>query len=260
MTQAVAVNNDFYDALGELWFQGDAHAVALLRAEAKIKVRYARAALGESPRRVADIACGAGLVTMPLAAAGHDLVGIDYARGAIAAAEAERARRDPQALWRLAFAQGDALALDLPDASFDSALMLDFLEHTESPERALAEAARILRPGGTLVFHTFNRTPLAWLLAIHGIALLCRDTPEHVHVYRLFIKPDELRRLLRRHGFEVDEIRGIRPCLGRDFWQSLARRRVTPGFDFAYTRSLAVGYMGRATKRGMSTQCLGRGG
>lgn len=249
MTQAVAVNNDFYDTLGALWFEGDAHAVALLRAEAKIKVRYTRAALGESPRRVADIACGAGLVSMPLAAAGHDVVGIDFARGAIAAAEVERARRDPHGAWRLRFAPGDALALDLPDASFDAALLLDFLEHTESPERALAEASRILRPGGTLIFHTFNRTPLAWLLAIHGIALLCRDTPDHVHVYRLFIRPDELGELLRRHRFEVDEICGMRPSFNRDFWQSLARRRVTPGFDFTHTRSLAVGYLGRATKK-----------
>jgi 2-polyprenyl-6-hydroxyphenyl methylase/3-demethylubiquinone-9 3-methyltransferase len=248
MTQAVTVNNDFYDTLGELWFEGDAHAVALLRAEARLKVRYASAALGERPRRVADIACGAGLVTMPLAAAGHDVVGIDFAHGAIAAAEAERARRDPCGAWRLVFAQGDALALDLPDASFDAVLLLDFLEHTESPERALAEAARILRPGGTLVFHTFNRTPLAWLLAVHGIALLCRDTPEHVHVYRLFLKPDELRRLLRRHGLEVDEIRGMRPCFGWEFWRSLARRRVMPGFDFTHARSLAVGYIGRAVK------------
>ena len=35
---------------------------------------------------------------------------------------------------------------------------MDLLEHVEDPERVIAEAARVLAPGGLFFFHTFNRT------------------------------------------------------------------------------------------------------
>ena len=49
----------------------------------------------------------------------------------------------------------DAVALPFPDASFDLAVMMHMLYHVPDPSRALAEAARVLRPGG-LVFTTVN--------------------------------------------------------------------------------------------------------
>ena len=50
----------------------------------------------------------------------------------------------------------------------------------------------MLRPGGLLFFHTFNRTWLAYLVVIRGVPLLVRECPDGLHVYRYFIKPSEL--------------------------------------------------------------------
>ena len=59
------VNNDFYTDLGDAWFEGDDHPIALLRAESRVKVDYTMEtlhALGIGPgARVLDVACGAGL-------------------------------------------------------------------------------------------------------------------------------------------------------------------------------------------------------
>jgi 2-polyprenyl-6-hydroxyphenyl methylase/3-demethylubiquinone-9 3-methyltransferase len=112
----------------------------------------------------------------------------------------------------------------------------------------IEEARRVVRPGGVVIIHTFNRTPLAWALAIHGMKVVARDTPPHVHVYNLFLKPAELRRMCSKAALEVRQMRGVRVVVDRAFWWSVLRRRIHPEFAFKYTKSLAVGYAGYAVR------------
>jgi len=243
-----SVNNAFYSDLGDIWYEGDDHAIALLRAEMPLKLAFVRerlAAHGIEPgARILDVACGGGLVSFPLAEVGFDVLGVDLAEGAI---EAARAR--VSASSTLAFQVGDAYALEAPDASFDAVLLLDMLEHVERPADVLAEAARVVRPGGLVLFNTFNSTPLAWLLAVHGFKFVVRDAPEHIHVFDLFIAPSVLAEMVADAGLEMEVIRGVRPGLGTPFWWSLRHRRIHPDFQFRFTRSPAVGYMGCAVRR-----------
>ena len=241
------VDNAFYDGLGSLWHEGDGHAIALLRAETPVRLAFVRAELaraGVRPgARVLDIGCGGGLLAVPLAADGFRVKGIDRSEPSLAAA-----RTRVPAGADAVFAAGDAMALAEPAESYDAVLMMDLLEHLDDPARALAEAARALRPGGVLLFHTFNRTPEAWLLAVKGIGLVTRDGPCNVHALSMFIKPAELRDAGRRCGLDRMELTGIRPVLGLPLLASLARRRVHPGFAFTLTRSTRVGYMGSFAK------------
>jgi ubiquinone/menaquinone biosynthesis C-methylase UbiE len=46
---------------------------------------------------------------------------------------------------------GDGLQLPFPDQCFDSVLLMDVLEHLRDAPKALSEAARVLKPGGTLI-------------------------------------------------------------------------------------------------------------
>lgn len=143
----------------------------------------------------------------------------------------------------------DARALSFPDGGFDVVCMMDFLEHLPERDEVIGEAARVLKPGGWFFFHTFNRTPIAGLIAIKGVEWFVRNTPRHMHVYSLFLKPAELAALCERHHLTIGTLRGIRPrILSLAFLRLLFTGRVSDRFQFVFSRSLAIGYCGLARK------------
>jgi len=102
-------------------------------------------------QRVLDVACGTGLVTLPVAQAvaaqGH-VVGVDLSEQMVEAAHGRALDRN---VSNVSFARMDAERLALPDASFDVALCAFGLMFMPDPEQAVREMRRVLRPGGRLV-------------------------------------------------------------------------------------------------------------
>jgi 2-polyprenyl-6-hydroxyphenyl methylase/3-demethylubiquinone-9 3-methyltransferase len=248
---AAGLDNGVYDGLGERWYAAEDDPVALLRAEARLTTAWVQAELGDRPLAVLDVGCGAGFLANPLAAAGHAVTGVDRSRPSL-----EVARRH-DATGRVVYLARDAGATGLPDAAFDAVCMMDFLEHVADREPILAEAARVLKPGGRLFFHTFNRTWSSWLVAIRGVAWCVRNTPPGLHVYALFATPAELRAGCARHGLELETLRGVRPRVCTlPFLKLLITGRVESGFQFRFARSQRVGYCGRARKiPGWGSEC-----
>ena len=87
---------------------------------------------------------------------------------------------------RVGLFQGDSSALDIPDDSYDRALLF-FLLH-EQPEavrrRTLAEALRVLKPGGKLVIVDYHRPSLANPLHVPMIAILKTLEPFAMDLWR----------------------------------------------------------------------------
>jgi SAM-dependent methyltransferase len=106
--------------------------------------------------RVLDCGCGMGFYLMAMGALWRlDLVGLDE--------DPERLRWAREHGIEAALVRGDAQQLPLDDASFDAVLMSEVLEHLPDDSRALAEAFRVLRPGGVLAVSVPHaRYPLAW--------------------------------------------------------------------------------------------------
>jgi 2-polyprenyl-6-hydroxyphenyl methylase/3-demethylubiquinone-9 3-methyltransferase len=255
MATSAGVNNAFYDSLGERWFSAQDDPVALLRAEGELKQAWVEERLRKllglprhgpeghwspPPPLVLDVGCGAGFLAHHLAVLGYAVLGVDRSFGSLRMAHSLSAAA--------AFQRGDALRLPFRSGTFDAACAMDFLEHVEDPGAVIAEAARVLRPGGLFFFHTFNRNLLSWLVAVKGPEWFVRNTPERMHVLRLFIKPSELAVHCRDAGLRVREWTGIRPSLGPPFWRLLGTRVVPEGFRFRLTPSLAVSYLGVAEK------------
>lgn len=246
--QLARVNNDVYETLGERWYGAEDDPIALLRAESRLRnpwVAWELArALGQLSGDVLDIGCGGGFLSNHLGSLGHRVTGLDASRDALSIA----ARHD--VTGRVRYQPGDALDLPFDNASFDAVCAMDFLEHVERPERVIAEAARVLRPGGLFFFHTFNRNFISWLIVIKGVEWFVRNTPRDLHLLRLFSKPAEIRASCEKHGLVAVELRGMRPRLGMSFWKMLFTGRVSRNFSFTFTKSTALGFSGIARKPG----------
>ena len=102
------------------------------------------------PGRALDAACGSGRVTAPLAAAGHDVLGVDMTAEMLALARA----RVPGAR----FAEGRLEDLPVEDGSFDLVVCCLALDHCASIERPIAELARAARPGGRVILTDIHPT------------------------------------------------------------------------------------------------------
>jgi len=114
--------------------------------------RYLFASQFVEGKRVLDIASGTGYGSNLLKRAGAtDVVGVDYAREAVAYASERHASHEPS------FLVGDAENVPLRSRSFDVVVSFETVEHVHDYHNMLREMKRLLRPGGLLVISTPNK-------------------------------------------------------------------------------------------------------
>jgi SAM-dependent methyltransferase len=136
-------------------------------------------------RRVLDVGCRYGALTRAYLE-GNEVVGMDVDREALAGA----AKLGIEPLWADA---GEPFPLE--DESFDAVVVGELLEHLPFPDALIAEARRVLRPGGRLV----GSVPNAFRLKSRLSFLVGRPPQNDPTTLQLF-SPEDVRRLLA--GFE----------------------------------------------------------
>jgi demethylmenaquinone methyltransferase/2-methoxy-6-polyprenyl-1,4-benzoquinol methylase len=121
--------------------------LASFGADQRWRRRAARALGVGAGDRVLDVATGTADLALAIARTGASVVGVDPSRHmlAIGARKAAAARAD------ISFVAGDALDLAFPDASFAGAGVAFGIRNVTDRPRALAELARVVRPGGRVV-------------------------------------------------------------------------------------------------------------
>jgi 2-polyprenyl-6-hydroxyphenyl methylase/3-demethylubiquinone-9 3-methyltransferase len=244
------INNDIYDGLGERWYTAHDDPVALLRKESATKIPWVLAKIqselktetGSQPRLL-DVGCGAGFLTNRLAKENFEVHGVDLS------ADSLRVARAYDSTKSVKYITADAYKLPYPDNTFDVVTSMDFLEHVENPEAVIKEISRVLKPRALFFFHTFNRNWLAYVIIIKLVEWFVKNTPKHMHILRLFIKPKELAQMCEDHGMATKEFVGVRPRFTTITIKSLFTGIVPENFGFTLTGSTLLSYLGFAVKK-----------
>lgn len=164
---------------------------------------FAGLADGES---VLDLGCGTGSLTFALARRANPrrIIGLDFSPAYIAYA------REHNRHSQVEFQVGDACAMSFPDRTFDRVLALLVLHFVPNAERAVAEMARTVRPGGVVaaaVWDARGGYVANRLFFDTAAALSAKGNERRARNYtRPMTRPGELGQAWRRAGLaEVDE-------------------------------------------------------
>lgn len=162
-----------------------------------------------SGRSALDVGCGAGLVCEPIARLGADVTGVDASAEniGVASAHAESSGLD------IRYMAGELASLNL--GTFDLVTSFEVIEHVADKLAFLEQLAASLKPDGTLVMSTPNRTVASRLLLVEA-AERVGYVPRGTHDWNDFVTPEELGDLLAQAGLEMGNPRGIawRPSKG----------------------------------------------
>jgi len=202
-----------YDDLAELWWDPRGRFAMLhwiAQARARLVPRASRPG-----SLLLDLACGAGLLAPFVTGKGYRHVGVDLSPTAL-----PQARRHGVDVVR-----GDVRHLPFADGAADVVVAGEVLEHVPDLPGTLAEACRVLRPGGALVIDTIAATRWGTFSSITVGERVPAGPPKRLHDPALYVDRAQLVRLAAGHGVRL-ELSGLRPS-AVDYLLWLAGRRST---------------------------------
>jgi ubiquinone/menaquinone biosynthesis C-methylase UbiE len=145
---------------------------------------------------VLDAACGPGIITAALAPRVREVVAFDLTPEMLLRA---RQRCAAAGLTNVTFREGSATDLPFAGASFDAVATRLSLHHFQHPAQPLAEMARVLKPGGSLVVADVSSSEVAEESELHNAIEILRD-PSHVRM----LPESELLGLVRGAGLRIE--------------------------------------------------------
>jgi SAM-dependent methyltransferase len=224
-----AETQGYYDRFAPTYERERHHGYHRLidRLELDLVTRYGR------DRDVFEAGCGTGLLLREAARVARRAVGLDLSRGMLRTA-ADRGLR---------VVQGSLTDVPLPPASFDLVYSMKVLPHVPPIREALAELARLLRPGGHLLLEFYNPWSLRYLAKrLSGPAAIAAGTTDQ-DVFTRYDTPADARSYLP-DGVEPVGLRGVRiftPTSAVFRWPPLGRlfsRAERAGCDVPGLRNL----------------------
>jgi 2-polyprenyl-6-hydroxyphenyl methylase / 3-demethylubiquinone-9 3-methyltransferase len=169
------------------------------------------------------VGAGRGLLARELARLGLSVDAIDPDAAAIRLAREATAREDLSVDYWV----GDARRLPYPDAAFDLVYYADTFEITLDLDRVLAEAARVLRPGGALLYDTVARTTLSRLIYIGALQSWrwSRFMPRNRYAWDRLLPPEELAAELADYGMRNRDVTAFLPANPLRLLRAILRAR-----------------------------------
>lgn len=229
------INNDVYKLQGDTWWKPD-HFLYLLKTSINPwRIGYANKVLKKlnldpTGKSALEVGSGGGILTEEICKMGFVTTGIDPADESL-----ETARGHAKEIGlNIKYDKGIGEKLPYADQSFDCVVCCDVLEHVRDLPKVISEISRVLKPNGVFIYDTINRTFISKLVAIKiwqewkRWAFMAPNT----HVWKMFIKPAEMKDILNANGLEWKEHVGSKPNVPVPRMLGYLRKRVKGEWNF----------------------------
>jgi 2-polyprenyl-6-hydroxyphenyl methylase/3-demethylubiquinone-9 3-methyltransferase len=205
-----------FDALGDSWWDPDG-PMAPLHKLTPLRIGWTLDMVARHFKREIDpgmalaglewldVGCGAGLFAEPVARLGADVTGIDPSPASIAAARRHAEETGAKVAYRVATVEE---LVDEP-RRFDVVSAMEVIEHVADPQRFVAAAAALIKPGGLFIASTLNRTLRSFVFAIIGAEYVLRWLEPGTHRWEQFVRPEEFSVAARLAGLRVMDREGV---------------------------------------------------
>ncbi|MGA2405807.1 MAG: bifunctional 2-polyprenyl-6-hydroxyphenol methylase/3-demethylubiquinol 3-O-methyltransferase UbiG [Bacteroidales bacterium] len=258
------INNEIYNLEGDRWWQTDFSLNLIRTLYNPFRVDYAKNIfkqfkINSEKINVLEVGCGGGILSEEIARMGFTTTGIDPSEQSLN--NAIKHAKDNN--LKINYVKGTGENLPFQNNSFDSVFCCDVLEHVHDLPKVISEISRVLTNGGIFIYDTFNRTYFSKLSVIKILQDWKRWAimPPNLHVWEMFIKPDEISSLLKENQLVWKEHRGIKPnisylkmlrYLNKRAIGELTYEEFGKKFIMIESRSTQIMYMGYAVKSKIS--------
>jgi 2-polyprenyl-6-hydroxyphenyl methylase/3-demethylubiquinone-9 3-methyltransferase len=207
------INNDIYKTEGNRWWDEDFSLNLIKTLYNPFRVGYIKRTIEKFKTSseviyALEVGCGGGILSEELAKMGLLTTGIDPSEQSLNSA----INHAKESNLIINYEKGAGETLPFPNNSFDVVICCDVLEHVRDLPKVISEISRVLKRGGVFIYDTFNRTLFSKISVIKILQEWKRWAimPSDLHVWEMFIRPEELRSLLKENELIWKEHHGIK--------------------------------------------------
>ncbi len=164
--------------------------------------------------KILDVGCGGGLLSEPMSRLGAEVTAIDASNKNINVAKLHAKTSNLNINYictspeKLKF-----------ENKFDVILNMEIVEHVEDVSFFLKSCSNLLKKNGIMFVATLNKTLKSYVFAIVGAEYILRWLPIGTHEWEKFIKPDDLKNILKKNNLELNRLDGMKFNIFTDKWR-----------------------------------------
>ena len=163
---------------------------------------------------ILDIGCGGGLLSEPMTRLGATVTGIDASIKNINIAKLH-AKKNKLKINYLC-SSPEKLRIK---KKFDVILNMEIIEHVEDINFFIRSCSKLLKKNGLMFVATINRTLKSYVFAIVGAEYVLRWLPIGTHEWEKFVKPEELKSILKNNNLALKNLDGMHFDIVKDKWK-----------------------------------------
>ncbi len=162
---------------------------------------------------ILDIGCGGGLLSEPMSRMGANVTGIDASNKNIKIAKLHSKKNK----LKINYYCSSPEKLKIKK-KFDVILNMEIVEHVEDIDFFLKSCSKLLKKNGIMFIATINKTLKSYVFAIVGAEYILRWLPIGTHEWEKFVKPEDLKKILKKYNLSLNKLDGMNFNIIKDEW------------------------------------------